>query len=94
MRRLHRQWQAGRAHDVSIHPGDPIDGKPVEAFVFTVSPQAGVTDVITDAYQGKLGDAIIIRVQEDGTLARSRPSPSWTRHDQWLRLVGRGAFDR
>jgi hypothetical protein len=55
--------------DVSIHPDDPIDGKPVHAFVFTVSPQAGDIDVISDAHQGKLGDAIIIRVQEDGAIA-------------------------
>jgi hypothetical protein len=55
--------------DVSIHPDDPVDGKPVHAFVFTVLPQAGDADLISDAHQGKLGDAIIIRVQDDGAIA-------------------------
>lgn len=55
--------------DASVQPADPVDGKPVHAFVFTVSPQAGDVDVVSDAHQGKLGDAIIIRVQEDGAIA-------------------------
>lgn len=54
--------------DVSIHADDPIDGKPIHAFVFTVSPQAGDIDIINDARQGKLGDAIIVRVDDDGAI--------------------------
>jgi hypothetical protein len=54
--------------DVSIHPDDPFDGKPVFAIVFTVAPQGGDADAANDAHQGKFGDAIVIRVDEDGTI--------------------------
>lgn len=54
--------------DVSIHRDDPFDGKPVNAIVFTVGSQAGDADVAEDAHQGKFGDALIIHVEEDGTI--------------------------
>jgi hypothetical protein len=54
--------------DASVRADDPVDGKPVHAFVFTAAPQAEVVDVINDARQGKLGDAIIIRVDDDGSI--------------------------
>jgi hypothetical protein len=54
--------------EVSARNDDPFDGKPVTEIIFTVQPQAGSTDIDTDAHQGKLGDALIIRVEPDGTV--------------------------
>ena len=52
--------------DVSAHADDPFDGKPVTALVFTVKPQGGDANAISDAHQGNFGDAIILRVQAGG----------------------------
>ena len=54
--------------DVTAHTDDPFDGKPVTALVFTVEPHAGDTEADNDAHQGKFGDAIVVRVQPDGTV--------------------------
>jgi hypothetical protein len=54
--------------DVSARPDDPFNGQPVTALVFTVKPQAGDADVLTDAHQGELGDAIIVKVQAGGVV--------------------------
>jgi hypothetical protein len=53
---------------VSAHHDEPFDGKPVTALVFTSKDQAGDDKADTKALFGDYGDAIVARVQPDGTL--------------------------
>lgn len=52
--------------DVSAHDDEPFNGKPVTALVFTVNPQNGDANAISDAQQGHFGDALIVRVEGAG----------------------------
>jgi hypothetical protein len=53
---------------VTAHPDDPFDGKPITALVFTVKDQAGAKDAATQALFGNYGDALVVRVEPDGTV--------------------------
>jgi hypothetical protein len=53
---------------VSAHPDDPFDGQQVTALVFTAKDQAGDPKAADDAMFGKFGDALVIRVEPDGTV--------------------------
>ncbi|HZZ87368.1 MAG TPA: hypothetical protein VFE13_03445 [Caulobacteraceae bacterium] len=56
---------------VTAHKDEPFDGKPVTALVFTSKDQAGDDQAATKALFGDYGDAIVARVQPDGTLVGS-----------------------
>jgi hypothetical protein len=53
---------------VTAHKDDPFDDQPVTALVFTAKDQAGDAKAAFDASFGKFGDAIVVRVQPDGTV--------------------------
>lgn len=54
--------------EVTAHKDDPFDGQPVTALVFTAQPQGDDASAATDALLGQFGDAIIVRVEPDGTV--------------------------
>jgi hypothetical protein len=54
--------------DVAAYSDEPFDGQPVTALVFSVKPQSGDANALSDAHQGELGDAIIVRVQAGGVV--------------------------
>ena len=54
--------------EVTAHPDDPFDGKPVTALVFTAKDQGGDAKAATDALFGNFGDAIVARIEPDGTV--------------------------
>jgi hypothetical protein len=53
---------------VTAHKDDPFDGKPVTALVFTAKDQGGDDKAAFDALFNKFGDAIVAKVQPDGTV--------------------------
>ncbi|HLK25347.1 MAG TPA: hypothetical protein VKT30_11885 [Caulobacteraceae bacterium] len=53
---------------VTAHKGDPFDGKPITELVFTAKDQGGDAQAAVDALFGKFGDAVIARVEPDGTV--------------------------
>lgn len=53
---------------VTAHPDDPFDGTPVTALVFTEKDQGGDDKAAFDALFGKFGDAIVVKVEPDGTV--------------------------
>ena len=53
---------------VTAHKGDPFDGKPVTELVFSAKDQGGDAQAAEDALFGKFGDAVIARVEPDGTV--------------------------
>lgn len=54
--------------DISTQPDDPYDGVPVTLIVMTARSQGGKAQASDDAHDGKFGDALIIRVEPDGTI--------------------------
>ena len=54
--------------EVTAHKDDPFDGHPITDLVFTASAQGGDANASTDALFGKFGDAIVVRVEPDGTV--------------------------
>jgi hypothetical protein len=54
--------------EVTAHPDDPFDGKSITALVFTAKDQAGDKDAANDAPFGNFGDAIVIKIEPDGTV--------------------------
>jgi len=60
--------QAATLTKVTAHPDDPFDGKPITALVFTAKDQAGDKDAANDAPFGNFGDAIVIKIEPDGTV--------------------------
>jgi hypothetical protein len=63
--------QAATLTEVTAHNDEPFGGKPVMALVFTAQTQAGDANAMDDAHLGKFGDAIIVRVEPDGTIIGS-----------------------
>ena len=57
--------------DISAQKDDPFDGSPVTLIVMTVQSQGGEAAASDDAHNGKFGDALIIRVEPDGTVIGS-----------------------
>ena len=53
---------------VTAHKDDPFDDQPVTALVFTARDQAGDDKAAFDALFGKFGDAIVIKVEPDGSV--------------------------
>ncbi len=53
---------------VTAHKDDPFDGKPVTALVFTAKDQGGDAQAAEDALFGKFGDAVVARIEPDGTV--------------------------
>jgi hypothetical protein len=53
---------------VTAHKDDPFDGKPITALVFSANDQAGDANAATDAMFRKFGDAIVLRIEPDGTV--------------------------
>ncbi len=53
---------------VTAHTDEPFDGKPVIELVFTAKDQTGDPKAGFNALFGKLGDAITVKVQPDGTV--------------------------
>ena len=53
---------------VTAHKDDPFDGKPVTALVFTSKDQGGDDKAAFDALFDKFGDAIVVKVEPDGTV--------------------------
>jgi hypothetical protein len=60
--------KAATLTEVTAHPDDPFDGKPITALVFTTKDQGDDKDAAMDALFGKFGDAIVIKVEPDGTV--------------------------
>ncbi|MFI4934048.1 MAG: hypothetical protein ACHP7N_05485 [Caulobacterales bacterium] len=56
---------------VTAHTDEPFDGKPVTALVFTVKDQGGDAKAAEDALFGNFGDAMVIKVQPDGTVVEA-----------------------
>jgi hypothetical protein len=54
--------------EVTAHRDDPFDGKPIVAVVFTTKDQGNDDKAATDALFGNFGDAIIARLEPDGTV--------------------------
>jgi hypothetical protein len=53
---------------VTAHKDDPFDGQPVTALVFTSKDQGGDDKAAFDALFDKFGDAIVVKVEPDGTV--------------------------
>ena len=53
---------------VTAHNDDPFDGKPIIALVFTAKDQGGDDKAAFDALFNKFGDAIVAKIEPDGTL--------------------------
>jgi hypothetical protein len=53
---------------VTAHKDDPFDDQPVTSLVFTAKDQAGDDKAAFDALFGKFGDAIVIKVEPDGSV--------------------------
>jgi len=53
---------------VTTHTDDPFDGKPIVDIIFTEKDPAGDADPATDAVFGNFGDAIVAKVEPDGTV--------------------------
>jgi hypothetical protein len=53
---------------VTAHKDDPSDGQPVTALVFTAKDQGGDDKAAFDALFDKFGDAIVVKVEPDGTI--------------------------
>ena len=53
---------------VTAHKDDPFDGQPVTALVFTAKDQGGDDKAAFDALFNKFGDAIVVKVEPDGTV--------------------------
>jgi len=53
---------------VTAHKGEPFDDQPVTELVFTEKDQGGDADASTDAVFRKFGDAIVVKIQSDGTV--------------------------
>jgi hypothetical protein len=60
--------KAAALTEVTAHNDDPFDGHPVVALVFTQKDQGGDDKAATDALFGKFGDAIVARIEPDGTV--------------------------
>ncbi len=52
----------------TAHPDDPFDGKPVTAVVLTEKDQGGDPKAAFNAVFNHFGDAIVIKIQPDGTV--------------------------
>ncbi|HEX3918697.1 MAG TPA: hypothetical protein VHW60_15275 [Caulobacteraceae bacterium] len=53
---------------VIAYPDEPYDGKPVTALVFTTKDQAGDPKAEEDALFGNFGNAIVAKIEADGTV--------------------------
>jgi hypothetical protein len=53
---------------VTAHKDDPFDGKPVTALVFSAKDQGGDDKAAVDALFNKFGDAIVAKIEPDGTV--------------------------
>ncbi len=53
---------------VTAHKDDPFDGKPITALVFTAKDQGGDDKAAFDALFNKFGDAIVAKIEPDGTV--------------------------
>ena len=53
---------------VTAHKDDPFDGKPVVALVFSAKDQGGDEKAAIDALFNNFGDAIVAKVEPDGTV--------------------------
>ncbi|MGA0603733.1 hypothetical protein ACO2Q3_23705 [Caulobacter sp. KR2-114] len=58
----------GSLNFVGAYADDPFDGKPVTAVVLSSQDQAGHAKPVFDAVFGKLGDAIVAKIEPDGSL--------------------------
>lgn len=58
----------GALNFVAAYRDEPLDGKPVTAVVLSAKDQRGHAKPTFDAVFGKLGDAIVAKVEPDGTL--------------------------
>jgi hypothetical protein len=52
----------------TAHKDDPVNGQPITAIVFTEKDQGGDAQAADDAVFGNFGDAIVVKVQPDGTV--------------------------
>jgi hypothetical protein len=53
---------------VTAHKDDPFDGQPITALVFTTKDQGGDDKAAFDALFDKFGDAIVVKIEPDGTV--------------------------
>jgi hypothetical protein len=53
---------------VTAHKDEPFDGKPIVALVFSAKDQGGDDKAAMDALFGNFGDAIVAKVEPDGTV--------------------------
>jgi hypothetical protein len=53
---------------VTAFKDDPFDGQPITDLVFTVKDQGGDAKAATDALFGNFGDAIVVKIEPDGTV--------------------------
>ena len=60
--------KAATLTQVTAHKGDPFDGQPVTELVFTAQDQGGDPDASMNAVFNKFGDALVVRVEPDGTV--------------------------
>ena len=60
--------KASTLTQVTAHKDDPFDGTPVTDLVFTANDQGGDDKAADDALFGKFGDAIVIKVEPDGSV--------------------------
>jgi hypothetical protein len=60
--------KAATLTQVTAHKDDPFDGKPVTAIVFTAKDQGGDKDAAMNALFSKYGEAIVAKVEPDGTV--------------------------
>ena len=60
--------KAATLTQVTAHKDDPFDDKPITAIVFTSKDQGDDDKAATKALFGDYGDAIVARVEPDGTL--------------------------
>ncbi|HXQ11003.1 MAG TPA: hypothetical protein VN805_08415 [Caulobacteraceae bacterium] len=53
---------------VTTHKDDPFDGQPVTDLVFTAKDQAGDAKAADDALFGNFGDAMVVKIEPDGSV--------------------------
>lgn len=60
--------KAAALTQVRAYKGQPESGKPVTVLVFTAKDQSKASNAASDALFGELGDAVVVKVFDDGKI--------------------------
>jgi hypothetical protein len=80
--------KAATLTQVTAHPDEPFDGKPVTAILFTSKDQGGDPKAFSGALFGHFGDAVLIKVNSEGQVVECEVVNSGLTHGQTASLSG------